>query len=262
MESSFNYINNKAYIKYLEEFNNYYTLKNSYENYKNNLKKNIIEDNDKKIDEKKTSISKLKYKCINCKSEGGTIFKNENNILIAICGNIKNPCNLNIKLEKKNYLNLKEEIVRTSQEIYDLKKNILIIKLDVLFNYISEEKAIELFNKLSNKLNSVQELYYKYSEQYKKITDSKEVEELLKERQDYMNDVDEYYLLYNENKDTKYLNDIHNIYLNKIKIVDKKIFEQKYKYCKVEKNNEILTNTLKLEKKNLNEFLFLNNYNI
>lgn len=259
---SFNYIDSKSYIKYLEEFNNYYTLKNSYENYKNNLKKNIIENNTKNISEKRNDISKLKYKCINCKSDGGTIFKNENNTLIAICGNIKNPCKLNIKLEKKKYLNLKEEIINTSKEIYNIKKKILIIKLDVLFNYISEEKAIELFTELNNNLNTYQELYYKYTEEYKKITDSKDYEELLKERLDYMNDVDEYYLLYNENKDIKYLNDIHNIYLNKIKVIDEKIFNKKYKYYKVEKDTELLTNTLKLEKTNFREFLFLNNNNI
>jgi len=259
---SFNYIDSKSYIKYLEEFNNYYTLKNSYENYKNNLKKNIIENNTKNISEKRNDISKLKYKCINCKSDGGTIFKDENNILIAICGNIKNPCKLNIKLEKKKYLNLKEEIINTSKEIYSIKKQILIIKLDVLFNYITEEKAIELFTELNNNLNTYQELYYKYTEEYKKITDSKDYEELLKERLDYMNDVDEYYLLYNENKDIKYLNDIHNIYLNKIKVIDEQIFNKKYKYHKVEKDSELLTNTLKLEKINLKEFLFLNNNNI
>ena len=77
-----------------------------------------------------------------------------------------------------------------------------------------------------------------------------------------MNDVDEYYLLYNENKDIKYLNDIHNIYLNKIKVIDEQIFNKKYKYHKVEKDTELLTNTLKLEKINLKEFLFLNNNNI
>lgn len=259
---SFNYIDSKSYIKYLEEFNNYYTLKNSYENYKNNLKKNIIENNTKNISEKRNDISKLKYKCINCKSHGGTIFKDENNILIAICGNIKNPCKLNIKLEKKKYLNLKEEIIKTSKKIYNIKKNILIIKLDLLFNYVSEEKAIELFTELNNNLNTYQELYYKYTEEYKKIIDSKDYEELLKERLDYMNDVDEYYLLYNENKDIKYLNEIHNIYLNKIKVIDENIFNKKYKYYKVEKDNELLINTLKLEKKNLKEFLFLNNDNI
>ena len=52
----------------------------------------------------------LKKKCISCGKGDGTIFKQEDNVLIAKCGNINRPCKLNIRLQKAKYEDIAKDI--------------------------------------------------------------------------------------------------------------------------------------------------------
>ena len=114
--------NNKSNEKYLEEVREFYILKKRYEKYKESIKNKII-NSDNSIQVKKQLLAKTKFKCINCKNEGGTIFKIDESSLKVFCGNKSNPCNINLNIKRKKFTNLKENLINIENEI-NLKKKI------------------------------------------------------------------------------------------------------------------------------------------
>lgn len=252
-----NYQNTKEYNQYLDDLNKYYNIKNKYEEYKLRIKKQIMSKNIS-IEEKKKEYAKSKFLCINCKQSGGTIFTETNESLSVLCGNINKPCKIELNIKKKNYNNLFDEIIKTNSKIFEIKKNILKIKLDVLFNYISEDKAVELFNNNNSELNKYQEIYYKYLEKYNEITNNKNIDEYIIKKDEIITDINQYYELYYANNDNKYLKDAYNIYIKDLKQIDEKIFNTKYKYYNIEYDEENNNKQLVLKKYLFNDLLFIN----
>ena len=162
---------------------------------------------------KKQLYSKLQFKCVNCGKVGGTIFNESNQKLRAVCGNSTDPRDLNISIEKKQ-VDLVPKLVETSlTNINNKKREMIKMKLDFLFNYISEDKAIELFNESNSKINDYQEIYYKYLEKYKEIANKNELNEQLEQQQKIINDIKEFNLLYDSTKEDNY---IHVNPINKV----------------------------------------------
>ena len=253
-----NYKESKEYIQYLEDLNKYYQTKNNYENYKNKFKTQILKQ-DLTESEKKKQFSKLNFKCINCKNQGGTIFNETKNTLHMTCGNITKPCSLNLKIIKKNYINLKDELIHIKNSIYNIKKKILIIKLNVLFNYITEDKALELFNEESKQLNDYQDKYYKYIEKYNEITSKESIEDELLQRQNIINDINEFYNLFKQTNDDNYIQDAHSLYVNELIKINNNIFKKKYKAFYIEIDDDKVRTVF--QKFNENDFIFLNKNN-
>ena len=86
--------------KFNQAVNDFYKLKRQYEDQIqkeiSKLRKNTILTTKEKYDK----FKQIKFKCVNCGKPGGTIFNSEDSMLSARCGNIENPCNLDIKLQK------------------------------------------------------------------------------------------------------------------------------------------------------------------
>lgn len=118
-----------------EAVNEYYQLKSTYER-----------------DTKKKHLSTAK--CVNCKKIGGTKFwKDDRGHLRAICGNSMKPCNLNIDI----LANLNEtpyHIERTKASMNEIKQEIVKLKMDTIFGYISESESVKKFENLTNELKN------------------------------------------------------------------------------------------------------------
>ena len=69
------------------------------------------------IENKKKLYAKKKYICISCKKEGGTIFNESSTMLKATCGNIKEPCDLNIEIVKMKQQMLDDEFIDINNKI-------------------------------------------------------------------------------------------------------------------------------------------------
>ncbi len=149
--------------------NEYYALKNQYENNNKDMIQKIMNG----IGSRKVKIQKVRnaiFKCVNCGKNGGSIFKKIENNLSATCGNIQNPCNLNIDILSS--LTLSDADILETKKIIDLaKQNIIQTKMNMLFGYIEESKSISEFKKnieiikTNNMLpddliNNVNESYY------------------------------------------------------------------------------------------------------
>ena len=105
-------------INFTDAINYYYKLKRQYEKpHKNHIDK-LLNNDQMTLKEKQEKAAAFKSKCISCGSLGGTIFKQEQNILSAQCGNTQNPCKINIKLQKGKYDNIVNIIVIFLNQFY------------------------------------------------------------------------------------------------------------------------------------------------
>jgi hypothetical protein len=138
---------NNDIIQALKE---YYSLKKKYELQINKKKKPIIRDEKLSKLEKKKQISKIQKKCINCNKLGGTIFERKGHILSAVCGNTKEPCNLKIEINRGVFKDLRKIVNYLKNDNENIKSKIIVNKLDLLFNYKTEEEVVSEFNELKD----------------------------------------------------------------------------------------------------------------
>tara|TARA_B100000780_G_scaffold234760_1_gene175207 strand:- start:1979 stop:2773 length:795 start_codon:yes stop_codon:yes gene_type:complete len=243
MEDSFqkNLVQESDYSKYLEQLKTYYNLKNRYTSRNQTFINKLINSNDS-IEAKKKLYSKNKIKCINCTRNGGSIFFENNKILRATCGNTTDPCDLNLEIIKMKPVLIDDELKQTNISLINKKKQMILTKLDFLFNYIEEEKAIELFENLKSDVGTIQETYNNLLSLYNSITNNPEMEELLNqkllEQNTLINDFKDYMKLYKETEETTYLKDALFLYTSKLKQLDEHITTLKYKYNGVESDEE------------------------
>ena len=137
---------NPIQISYLESLNNYFKLKNNYESKMRSDKRKIMEKSENKRKGKKLLLS-YKPQCINCKRPVGTIFSKIINKYMVFCGDTTQPCSLNIEIYPGEKNNLEYWISLFKEEVDGLKETIIRQKLDTLFNYVTEDKSVELFKK-------------------------------------------------------------------------------------------------------------------
>ena len=260
-------------ISFNEALNNYYQFKTLYETSYNKEKRDII--NNKKLswNEKRSEFQKLKKKCINCKRPVGTIFSRNFNddgysgftTLSAVCGDRVKPCKLNINLKIDKVDSLENNIKILDDSIKENKNIIIQKKNELLFGYITDEKAIDTFEEYKNILNETYDLKNYFLEILINRTDNEEKKKELKAL------LTEYYLIIkNIGQDVKDANEDNNIQLiedtirnnyvdllmNKPGHIGKleKIRNLKYMYCNVEYDED--TNEYHLiQKKNTIESL-------
>ena len=225
------------YSKYLEELKTYYNLKKTYTKIRETMINKLINSKDS-IEAKKKLFSKQKFKCINCGQIGGTIFFENNKILRATCANTIKPCDLNLEIIKMNPVLITNELKDTNNSLINKKKQIITTKLDFLFNYIEEDKAVESFENFKSELTTLQEKYNDLFSLYTSITTNPDTEELLNQKiieiDSLVNDFKEFIKLFKETEETSYLKDALFLYTSKIKLLDEYITTLKYKYNSIE----------------------------
>lgn len=228
------------YSKYLEELKTYYNLKKTYTKTKETMINKLINSKDS-IEAKKKLFSKQKFKCINCGEFGGTIFFENNKILRATCGNTIKPCDLNLEIIKMNPVLITDEIKHTNTSLINKKKQIITTKLNFLFNYIEEDKAVESFENFKSELSILQEKYNDLFSLYESITNNPDTQELLNQKiidiNSLVNDFKEFIKLFKETEETSYLKDALFLYTSKIKSLDEYITTLKYKYNSIESDD-------------------------
>jgi Leucine-rich repeat (LRR) protein len=171
----------------------YFQLKSEYENKTKVLKKKhiskILEDATLSLKKRarfaKKALQTFKSPCVICKRPVGSIFEIKDNRYIARCGDMMNPCKLNIQIYSGQHTPVTYLIGNLSDELEKVKETIICQKLDTLFNYISERNSVSMFkdviegfstyNEMLTELtNKYTELYHneqKKSEQEKKEAD-------------------------------------------------------------------------------------------
>ena len=136
-------------------------------------------------DKYETSLKKNKKKipkCYGCKKNVGMIFSGKNQKYTARCGDSTKPCDWKLILHRgENYVfrDTFEEMRKTMEET---KENIIRQKMDTLFDYISEDKSTELFQKQLSLFKINSELVNKYQSLYEDMYFNVEKQELLQQK--------------------------------------------------------------------------------
>ena len=195
---------NVLYTDNKQAINEYYALKNRYEEHRKDVIKKIMNG----IGLRKEKINKVKnaaFKCINCGKNGGSIFTKESSYLRCICGNTQNPCNLDIEiLSRSDY-----EIFETKKIIDFAKQRIVQIKMNTLFGYTKEEKSIKEFEKniniiktnqiRQNLIKNLKESYYDMQNDTEKVSNiSKKMQTVYSELAEIRRIMEEYARTENE----------------------------------------------------------------
>lgn len=131
---------------YKDALNEYFNLKSTYEKELMKAKRSVYE----KAPTKKmgrTSVKAVKIPCIKCKRPVGSQFLIKDNKYIALCGDTRNPCNLDIQIYNGALSHYAKFMQLYKEDIESSKQNIIRDKLDVLFSYITEEQSVTEFKK-------------------------------------------------------------------------------------------------------------------
>ena len=170
----------------------------------------------------------------------------------------KLPCKLNISINRKNkhYVNSLVESEKLLDEINKLKDNIIKIKLELLFNYISDDEMVTKFNKIKSDLTNKINLYEMISSHILKeqgdLEKKDEIKELEKQISELKNSIKVLGKQYKEDEEedkTKIIREIIEIYINELEPKLKEIMEKKYIESFIQYNENYYT-------------LFQNRYNL
>ena len=159
----------ESLTKFNLALNDYYKLKQQYNKQIEKEVTKLIKTNDLTNKEKHEKFKQLKRKCVNCGKEGGTIFKQDGNLLSAKCGHMEKPCKLDIQLQRATYSNINHQISELNHIININKIENINNKLNFLFGYVSESTTLENFNKLKQELIDEVKKYQKINEMYLNI---------------------------------------------------------------------------------------------
>lgn len=237
--------------EFLEQLNEYYKLKNIYETKHQSQINNILTNTDLSMKQKQEKYKKLKMKCINCARNVGTIFGNDDGILTAICGDKIHKCQLDIKINRGKFISLEELIDVYQSGVNDLKEEIIMTKLDMLFNYETESNTLTKFNKLKGELaadlESVMEYKTKFIEVVSNLDNKTELTSKMTGFYNKISLIKSSMSEFNETSQIQLIKDVIILYEKELLPLLNELRNLNYKYMAVEHN--IDTNTHKLVRK-------------
>lgn len=218
--------------KFQEAVNLFYTLKGQYEEQIQDLRRGIAKKPNLSNKEKRDEFKKLKPKCVNCKRKVGTVFEvkydksTEGRRAKALCGDRVDPCPLDIEINLGKISTIGIDLQESQDEMNELKRKIVVIKNDLLFGYVTTEKAVEEFEKVKMDLSQTTEMYEILLISYLAVYDSPEKKENIKKLElDIYNDIKlikTYISDFNREKNIQFVNDAVTLMVSQItpKIVD------------------------------------------
>jgi hypothetical protein len=237
-----------------DAINGFYNLKGKYErDFQNKYLKDIIKNKgglSKR--EKRVAYSKLpKPKCVNCKRNVGTIFNiiydatTDMKKFIAKCGDISDPCPLDINFEMGTVETYNNMILEQETLINDYKKTIITAKNDLLFGYLHENEASSIFETTANKLKDATNTLGFFVEKNILVNSNPAKREVLKTMIVKFGEMEIDYkkMMYDFDKkdDIQILNRAVNFYVDEMVPMIKNIQETKYDVNIVEYNEDSST---------------------
>jgi hypothetical protein len=233
-------------LSFNDALNEYFKLKDKFEHYISSSKKKIIYNVLLSNREKRSEYLKLMPKCVHCKrpSKKGTIFSTEYHPsddksesyrkFKAFCGDLANPCNLNIEIVAGKTENIEDLINTANKDIKNIKNEIIDDKNKLLFGLITTETAIENFDSNKSYLNDLNSLLFEsYLDKLNNITNNPqkkiELDEALVQSYIFIDEIKNCIKKMNENDDRQYAVDAAEIYVNSLNPLLSKIRNLKYK---------------------------------
>jgi hypothetical protein len=177
---------------YLDALKEYFYLKTKYETGAKKYREKIMAAAEKRglgIKMARKAARNALPVCIKCKRHVGMIFKNEGQHYIGRCGDREKPCGFLIDLFRGNTTNRNEMLETFRLETVDIKEEIIIQKMDTLFGYEDERKAVESFQSIMDKFRSTSTIYKEYLDNYNEMYYSPHRRELVKNKMQTLHDL-------------------------------------------------------------------------
>jgi len=250
-------ITNVSKAEYVDALNEYYGYKHNYDERYEEHKNAIKESNSMTMQQKRAKIMQLKRnrKCVACGQSGGTHFTNEDGVLRAQCGNRSQPCSLHIEIVKGKFMSL-EDLANASLRNADvLKDHIIKTKLDLLFNYTTEEEALRKFETDRAALDQALDLYGGFRQKYLDVVRNperrEEAEALTAEFYAAVQEFKEIVKMgaADSNTTESFVNDAVALYIGKIEPLNNKRMETKYAYSAMERDHSLGNDMFRLVQK-------------
>lgn len=158
---------------YDESIREYFRIKQKYETELHSLKK---------------SKKKKLPKCYGCKKNVGMVFSGKNQKYTAYCGNTTKPCNWKLVLHRGDNHIFRDTMEEMRKILEETKENIIRQKMDTLFNYISEEKSVDLFKKQLSLFKINSEMVDKYKKRYENLYFNSVKQEIIQQKKKKIQD--------------------------------------------------------------------------
>lgn len=110
--------------------------------------------------------------CVGCGRKNKSIFHYEDGVYNASCGNIKDPCGLNIKIKRSIDKNIYFVYHETCKMLEKIKQNIIELKSQYMFYFLKEDELLNEFKELKQQLES----FTKMLEELNRLQRSSETE--------------------------------------------------------------------------------------
>jgi hypothetical protein len=227
-----------------DALNEYFRLKEKFENEMNVSKRKIMNNPTLSKREKRSEYLKLMPKCVNCRrpSKKGTLFSitfhpsddktDAYRTFKTICGNLVDPCNLNIEINLGVVEHLDKMIENIRKEISETKNVIINDKNKLLFGLITTETALENFDTNKSYITDLTSIYESYLDQWNKKIDNPdkkiELDDSLVLLYQNIDKIKECIQKMNENNDTQFAVDAASIYYTTVQPLMNKIRQLKY----------------------------------
>lgn len=95
----------------------------------------------------------IRPKCVNCKRPVGSVFKIKDDRFLAYCGDHEAPCGLRIEIFKGRFESDDQFAIYSEKQWLETKERIIQQKMNVLFDYASEEETVQKFKDLIEEYN-------------------------------------------------------------------------------------------------------------
>lgn len=249
-------ITNVSKADYVDALNEYYAYKHQYDTKFDEDKSAVKNTDGLTMSQKRAKIMRIKRnrKCVSCGQSGGTHFTNEDGVLRAACGNRSQPCSLRIEIVKGKFMSL-EQLAESSLRTADiLKDQIIKTKLDLLFNYSTEEAALRQFEKDRAALDQALGLYGEFRQKYLDVVRNAE----RREEADAL--TAKFYAAVQDLKDVlqknpggendaSFVRDAVALYVGTIEPLNQQLMETKYVYSAVERDPSLGDDAFRLVQK-------------
>jgi hypothetical protein len=232
-------------VKINDAIHGYYSMKEKYNTALEKRRQRLMNDpiiNWKSLSaqQKAKRLAIIKPACIVCKQDGGSIFTETDGKLKAICGNISQPCGFHIEVSRGKYISLETLMNESLEEVRATKDEIIRMKLDLLFQFISEDELIEQFDAVQHKLQEQLKMYAEFRTYYLSVTDNddmrKDSDTITRVISEKVAQIKEYMTEFRDSewKNRSIIDDILVLYQTDIEPAFMKLRETKYTYSQVE----------------------------
>jgi len=232
-------------VKINEAIHGYYSMKEKYNSALEKRRQRLINDpviswKSLSAQQKAKRLAMIKPTCIVCKQDGGSIFTENDGKLKAICGNISQPCGFHIEVSRGKYASLETLMNESLEEVRATKDEIIRMKLDLLFRFISEDELLEKFDAVQKKLQDQLTMYAEFRSYYLSVTDNddhrKDTETLTRVISEKVAQIKAYMTEFRDSewKNRSIIDDILVLYQTDIEPAYMKLRETKYIYSQVE----------------------------